>query len=77
MESNMKAEDYTIEYCPFCEQEVAIRSHGVTACPACGKPLAPFLYALLSAMAVVSQTRVHTGVLEEHRMSLSLLLIRL
>lgn len=37
----MKAEDYTIEYCPFCKQEVAIRSHGVTACPSCSKPLAP------------------------------------
>ena len=37
----MKAEDYTVEYCPFCEQEVAIRSHGITACPSCGKPLAP------------------------------------
>lgn len=37
----MKAEDYTLEYCPFCEQEVAIRSHGITACPSCGKPLAP------------------------------------
>lgn len=37
----MKPEDYTIEYCPFCDTEVAIRSHGVTACPECGKPLAP------------------------------------
>ena len=37
----MKLEDYTLEYCPFCEQEVAIRSKGVTACPECGKPLAP------------------------------------
>lgn len=37
----MKAEDYTIEYCPYCDQEVAIRSHGVTACPSCGKPLVP------------------------------------
>ena len=37
----MKAEDYTIEYCPYCDQEVAIRSHGITACPSCGKPLAP------------------------------------
>ena len=40
-EANMKPEDYTIEYCPYCEQEVAIRSHGITACPSCGKPLAP------------------------------------
>ena len=37
----MKPEDYTIEYCPYCEQEVAICSHGVTACPSCGKSLAP------------------------------------
>ena len=39
--ANMKPEDYTIEYCPFCDQEVVIRSHGITACPSCGKPLAP------------------------------------
>lgn len=37
----MREKDYTIEYCPYCDQEVAIRSHGVTACPECGKPLAP------------------------------------
>lgn len=37
----MDRRDYTIEYCPFCDSEVAIRSHGVTACPECGKPLAP------------------------------------
>ncbi len=37
----MRSEDYTIEYCPFCEQDVAIRSHGITTCPFCGKPLAP------------------------------------
>ena len=37
----MKPEDYTIEWCPFCDQEVAIRSHGITSCPSCGKPLAP------------------------------------
>ena len=37
----MHPEDYTIDYCPYCEQEVAIRSHGITACPSCGKPLAP------------------------------------
>ena len=41
MEANMRAEDYTIEYCPYCEQEVVIHSHGITACPICGKPLAP------------------------------------
>ena len=37
----MKAEDYTIEYCPWCDQDVAIRAKGVTACPSCGMPLAP------------------------------------
>ena len=37
----MNPEDYTIEFCPYCEREVAIRSHGVTACPECGRPLAP------------------------------------
>lgn len=41
MKANMKPEDYTIEYCPYCDREVAIRSHGITACPSCGKPLAP------------------------------------
>ncbi len=41
IEANMKPEDYTIEYCPYCDREVAIRSHGITACPSCGKPLAP------------------------------------
>lgn len=37
----MNREDYTIEYCPWCDRDVAIRAHGVTACPNCGKPLAP------------------------------------
>lgn len=37
----MKPEDYTIEYCPFCDTDVAIHAHGITACPECGKPLAP------------------------------------
>lgn len=36
-----RAEDYTIEYCPWCENEVVIHSKGITACPECGKPLAP------------------------------------
>ena len=36
-----KAEDYTLEYCPFCDSEVVIYSKGVTACPECGAPLAP------------------------------------
>ena len=33
--------DYTIEYCPFCDTEQVIYAKGVTACPNCGKPLAP------------------------------------
>lgn len=37
----MKAEDYTIEYCPWCDNDVVIYSKGITACPQCGKPLAP------------------------------------
>lgn len=37
----MNLEDYTIEYCPWCDKEVAIHAHGITACPECGKPLAP------------------------------------
>ena len=41
IEASMKPEDYAIEYCPYCEQEVVIHSRGVTACPSCGKPLAP------------------------------------
>lgn len=37
----MKPEDYTVEYCPWCEEEVVIHAEGITACPTCGKPLAP------------------------------------
>ena len=37
----MKPEDYTIEYCPWCDQEVAIHAHGITRCPKCGVSLAP------------------------------------
>lgn len=37
----MKLEDYTVEYCPWCEEEVVIHAEGITACPTCGKPLAP------------------------------------
>ena len=36
-----KWEDYTMEYCPFCENEVVVYSNCVTACPYCGRPLAP------------------------------------
>lgn len=34
-------DDYTIEYCPFCDSEQVIFAKGITACPECGKPLAP------------------------------------
>ena len=33
--------DYTLEYCPWCDSEQVIYAKGVTACPSCGKPLAP------------------------------------
>ena len=43
--SGMKAKinpmDFTIEYCPWCDSEQVIYASGVTACPTCGKPLAP------------------------------------
>lgn len=32
---------FTIEYCPFCDSEQVIWAEGITACPHCGKPLAP------------------------------------
>ena len=53
----MKAEDYTIEYCPYCEQEVAIRSHGITACPECGKPLVPCSVCCLEYSSCYSDLR--------------------
>lgn len=31
----------TLEFCPYCENEVVIFAEGVTACPECGTPLAP------------------------------------
>ena len=34
-------DDYTVEYCPFCDSEQVIYAKGITACPNCGKPLAP------------------------------------
>lgn len=37
----MRIEDYTMEYCPYCDTEVVIHAHGVTRCPLCGMPLAP------------------------------------
>lgn len=33
--------EYTIEYCPFCDSEQVIFAKGITSCPNCGKPLAP------------------------------------
>lgn len=39
--NNIDPEDYTIEYCPYCEKEQVIFSRGITKCPDCGKPLAP------------------------------------
>lgn len=41
MKKIMNRLDYTIEYCPWCDQETAIHAIGITACPNCGKPLAP------------------------------------
>lgn len=32
---------FTVEACPNCDEEQVIWSHGVTACPHCGVPLAP------------------------------------
>ena len=37
----MKAKDYTLEYCSWCNNEVAIHAQGITPCPCCGKPLVP------------------------------------
>lgn len=34
-------DDYTIECCPFCENEAVIFAKGITACPECGASLAP------------------------------------
>lgn len=41
MGKNIDPMDFTIEYCPFCDSEQVIYAVGVTACPSCGKPLAP------------------------------------
>ena len=65
----MKAEDYTIEYCPYCDQEVAIRSHGITTCPSCSKRLLLVLCVPLSAMVVCSLPRVRMDAKEEQRVS--------
>lgn len=34
-------DDYTVEYCPFCDSEQVVFSKGITACPNCGTSLAP------------------------------------
>lgn len=41
LDGEYRAEDYVSEYCPFCDSEVVVYSKGITACPECGKPLAP------------------------------------
>lgn len=35
------SENYTPEYCPWCDSEQIIYANGITACPNCGRPLAP------------------------------------
>lgn len=40
-EAGMKIEDYALEYCPYCDKDVVIHAHGITACSECGKLLAP------------------------------------
>lgn len=39
--NQIRPENYTIEWCPFCDSEQVIYSKGITACPECGAPLAP------------------------------------
>lgn len=34
-------DDYTLEYCSECDDEVVIYSKGITKCPECGTPTAP------------------------------------
>lgn len=41
MNKNINIDDYTIEYCPWCDSEQIIYATGVTACPECGASLAP------------------------------------
>lgn len=38
---NLNPENYTTEFCPYCEGEQVIFSKGITKCPECGKPLVP------------------------------------
>ena len=51
----MKAGDHTIESCPFCELYAAIRSHGITACPSCSKPLAPYSVCTLDDWRIANE----------------------
>lgn len=37
----MNKENYTVEWCPYCEQEVVIYAHTITECPECGEKLFP------------------------------------
>lgn len=62
MKANMKAEDYTLEYCPYYEAVVAIRRREQLARLA-GKRLRLVLFVFLSTMTVNSQIRVLTDVL--------------
>ena len=55
---------YTIECCPWCEAEEVIFAKGVTACPDCGKPLAPAACVIAATM-----TPVHTAATEAKVMS--------
>lgn len=39
--AQMREEDYTLEQCPSCEEEVVIRATGISRCPSCGRPILP------------------------------------
>lgn len=41
MRRKMNKENYTVEWCPYCEQEVVIYAHVITECPECGEKLFP------------------------------------
>lgn len=34
-------EDFTLSYCPNCNRDMVVYSHGITGCCVCGKPLRP------------------------------------
>lgn len=40
-DNSFNIDNYTSEYCPFCDYDVVIYARGITACPNCAKPLAP------------------------------------